>query len=156
MKTWMLLLAFLINGFFSTRSDAAPPLSPDLPSTAPVEGLVNKYVDKDFIQEQLAPSEKCNRYSEKLMFAYDWKVVLTNVGPYDQTRKLLPVEATIIVRCGPFRSSAHPSGKEEASDWPLRTETPIEFQLTIAPPNSQTWAVQEVTLWKSKQKVIEK
>ncbi len=156
MKNWMLLLAFLINGVFSTRSDAAPPLPPDLPSTAPVEALVNKYVDKDFIQEQLSPPEKCNRYSEKLMFAYDWKVVLTNVGPYDSARKLLPVEATIIVRCGPFRSSAHSSGKEEASDWPLRTETPIEFQLTVSPPNSQTWTVQEVTLWKSKQKVIEK
>src|ERR1044071_3032815 len=138
MKNWIFLLAFLINGFFSARSDATPPLPPGLPSAAPVEAVVNKYVDKDFIQEQLAPPEKCNRYSEKLMFAYDWKVVLTNIGRYDQTHKLLPVKATIIVRCGPFRSSAHPSGKEETSEWPLRTETPIDFQLIISPPNSQT------------------
>ena len=141
--------------FFSAISDATPP-SPDLPSTAPVEALVNRYVDKDFIEEQLPPPAKCEQYSEKLMFAYDWKVVLNKVGPYDPVRKLLPVEATIIVRCGPFHPSPRPSGEGDASDWPLRTETPIDFQMTVAPQPAQTWAVQEVTLWKSKQKVIEK
>jgi Tfp pilus assembly protein PilF len=155
MKKWAPLLALLMGVFLSARAAATPP-SPDLPSTAPVEALVKSYVDKDFIAEELPPPAKCEQYSKKLMFAYDWAVVLTNIGPYDPVRKILPVEATIIVRCGPFHPSPRPSGEGDASDWPLRTETPIDFQMTVAPQNSQTWTVHEVTLWKSKQKVIEK
>ena len=153
MKKWAPLMALLLGVFFSALSDATPP-SPDIPSMASVEALVNKYVDKDFIEEELPPPAKCEQYSEKLMFAYDWEVVLNKVGPYDPVRKLLPVEVTVIVRCGPFRPSPRSSGEGDSSDWPLRTETPIDFLMTVAPPNSQTWAVHDVTLWKSKQKVI--
>ena len=51
------------------------------------------------------------------MFAYDWEVVLNKSDPYDPVRKLLlPVEATVIVRCGPFHPSPRPSGTGDASD----------------------------------------
>jgi hypothetical protein len=155
MKRWMSLISFVMGVFFIAMSYATPP-TPDDPSTSTVASLVNSYVDKDFIQEELPPPEKCEQYSEKLMFTYDWKVVINKMGPYDPAHKLFPVEATIIVRCGPFHPQPSAPGEANASDFPLRAETPIDFQMIVDPENSQTWKVQDVTLWKSKQKVIEK
>ena len=155
MKKWLPLTALLIGTLARTVSGAEPS-PPNLPSTAPVEALVVKYVDKDFIEEELPPPEKCRQYSEKLLFVYDWKVVVSNIGPYDPVRELLPVEATVIVRCGPFRPSPRSPDKGHSSDWPLQTETPIDFHLKVASQPAQTWTVHEVTLWKSKQKVVEK
>jgi hypothetical protein len=117
---------------------------------------VKSYVDKDFIHEELPPPEKCGQYSEKLMFAYDWNVVIHKIGPYNPDLKLLPVAATIIVRCGPFQGQPPSPGEADPSAFPLRSETPIDFQMSIDPENAQQWKVQEATLWKSKQKVIEK
>jgi hypothetical protein len=116
---------------------------------------VKGYVDEAFIHDELPPPEKCEKYSEKLMFAYDWNVVINNIGAYDPDRKLLPVEATVIVRCGPFQSTPDSPGKVGSSDFPLRSETPIDFQIILDPKNSPKWKVDKVTLWKSKQKVIE-
>jgi hypothetical protein len=120
-----------------------------------VEAVVKTYVDKDFIMEELPPPQKCEQYSEKLMFAYDWDVVITKIGPYDPARKLLPVTAMVIVRCGPFHPPPRPSGEGAAADFPLRAETPIDFQLMVDPEHAQQWKIQDVTLWKSKQSVKE-
>jgi hypothetical protein len=117
--------------------------------------LVNRYVDKDFIHEQLPPPEQCGRYAEKLMVAYEWQVVIHNIGPYDPIHKLVPVEAMVIVRCGPLHLQSPAAGEAQAAAFPLRTETPIDFQLRGDPDLAQPWEVQEVTLWKSKQRVIE-
>ena len=117
---------------------------------------MKNYVDKDFIMEELPPPQKCEQYSEKLMFAYDWNVVINKIGPYDPARKLLPVTAMVIVRCGPFQPLPRPSGEGESSDFPLRSETPIDFQMMVDPEHAQQWKVHDVTLWKSKQSVIEK
>jgi hypothetical protein len=149
------MISFMMGLFFISIAYATPP-SPDNPSTSAVESLVKSYVDKDFVHEELPPPEQCEQYSEKLMFAYDWNVVINKIGPYDSTLKLLPVEATVIVRCGPFQPQPHPPGESDSSDFPLRSETPIDFQMIIDPENAQQWKVHEVTLWKSKQKIIEK
>jgi hypothetical protein len=145
----------MMGVFFISIVHATPP-SPEDPSPSTVEALVKSYVDKDFIHEQLPPPEQCGQYSAKLMFAYDWTVVIHKSGPYDPALKLWPVAATVIVRCGPFQPPPDPPGKTEASALPLRAETPIDFQLSVDPENSQQWKVHEVTLWKSKQQVIEK
>jgi hypothetical protein len=149
------MISFMTSLFFISIVYATPP-SPEDPSPSTVEALVKSYVDKDFIYEQLPPPAQCEQYSEKLMFASDWNVVINKIGPYDPTLKLLPVEATVIVRCGPFQSQPHPPGEADPSDFPLRSETPINFQMMVDPENAQQWKVHEVTLWKSKQKVIEK
>jgi hypothetical protein len=155
MKRWVSVMLSLMGLFFVSLAFATP-CSADDPSTSTVEALVNSYVDKDFIHEELPPPEQCEQYSEKLMFAYDWNVVINKVGPYDPAGKLLPVAATIIVRCGPFHPQPHPPGEAESAEFPLRSETPIDFQMMVDPENSQKWKVHEVTLWKSKQKVIGK
>jgi hypothetical protein len=155
MKKWIPMISLMPSLFFLSLSYATPP-APDEPSASTVESLVKGYVDEDFIHEELPPPEKCDQYSEKLMFAYDWNVVINKIGPYDPALKLLPVEATIIVRCGPFQSTPRSPNEAGSSDFPLRSETPINFQMTRDPENSQTWKVHEATLWKSKQKVIEK
>lgn len=148
-------IPFMMGLFFVSISYATPPSLED-PSTSTVGSLVKGYVDKDFIHEELPPPEKCEQYSEKLMFAYDWNVVVNKIGPYDPALKLLPVEATVIVRCGPFQSTPHPPSEVESSDFPLRSETPIDFKMILDSENPQTWKIHEVTLWKSKQRVIEK
>lgn len=144
----------MIGLFFISTAYATPP-SPEGPPPAAVESLVKSYVDKDFIHEELPPPDKCDQYSEKLMFAYDWNVVIHKIGPYDPELKLLPVAATVIVRCGPFQAQSQPPDETDSSAFPLRSETPIDFQMSIDPENAQQWKVHEVTLWKSKQKVIE-
>lgn len=154
MKKWVLIIFSMIALFSISIAYATPP-SPDDPSPSAMESLVKNYVDKDFIHDELPPPEQCEQYSEKLMFAYDWNVVINKIGPYDPARKLWPVEATVIVRCGPFQPQPHPPGEADSSDFPLRSETPIDFQMILDPENSQKWKVHEVTLWKSKQKVIE-
>lgn len=153
MKKFMILSSLVMSLCFSIVY-AAPPL-PDNFSTATVESLVKSYVDDDFIHEELPPPEKCEKYSNTLMFAYDWKVVINNIGPYDSARKLVQVKATIIVRCGPFQAQPRSLDQIGSSDFPLRSETPIDFQIIVDPKNSSKWKVHEVTLWKSKQKVIE-
>ena len=90
------------------------------------------------------------------MFAYDWTVTINKIGDYDSVSKLLPVEATVIVRCGPFQSQSSSLTGIDHSAFPLRSETPIDFKMTRDPDNAQQWKVHEVILWKSKQKVIEK
>jgi hypothetical protein len=155
MNKWGLWIVFMTGLFCFSLSYAAPPSS-DNPSTSTVESLVKNYVDKDFIMEELPPPQKCEQYSKKLMFAYDWTVVINKIGPYDPTSKLLPVEAMVIVRCGPFQPQPHPPGEGESADFPLRSETPIDFQMIVDPEHSQQWKVHDVTLWKSKQSVIEK
>ena len=154
MKKWVFLIALIVESFICT-ADATPP-SPDAPSTSGVESLVKSYIDEDFIHEELSLPEKCARYSEKLMFAYDWNVVINKIGTYDPASKLLPVEATVIVRCGSFQSQSSSPTKTDSSDFPLRSETPIDFKMMRDPDNAQQWKVHEVILWKSKQKVIEK
>lgn len=154
MTRWASMISLLTGLFFVALSHATPP-SPESPSTSTVESLVKGYVDKDFIHEELPPPKQCEQYSEKLMFAYDWNVVIHKIGPYDPTLKLLPVEATVIVRCGPFQSAPSPSDEAESSAFPLRSETPIDFKMIVDPEHAQTWKVHEVTLWKSKQKVLE-
>jgi hypothetical protein len=155
MNKWILVFSFVLNVFFFSRASATPPSQED-PSLSDVESLVKSYVDKDFVHEELSPPEQCGQYAEKLMFAYDWNVVIHKIGPYDPARKLLPVEATVIVRCGPFQPESQPRGEADASDLPLRSETPIDFQMILDPENSQKWKIHEVTLWKSKQKVLER
>jgi hypothetical protein len=154
MKQWTPLISFMMGLFFLSIPYAAPP-SPDVPPTSTVESLVKSYVDEDFIHEELPPPEKCDKYSEKLMFAYDWTVVIVQIGQYDPARKFLPVEAQIIVRCGPVQPLPQSSDKGASPDFPLRSETPIDFQMVFDPKHPQQWKVHEVTLWKSKQKVIE-
>ena len=154
MKRWVPLSSFIVGVFFISLSYASPP-SPDEPSTSGVESLVKSYVDKDFIQEELPPPEQCGQYTEKLMFAYDWNVIIRKIGPYDPVRKILPVEATVIVLCGPFHSQSRPPGEADASNFRLRSETPIDFQMIVDSENPQAWKIQEATLWKSKQRVIE-
>lgn len=154
MKRWVFLLSFIVESLVFT-AHATPPLL-DPPSTSGVESLVNTYVDKDFIIEELAPPDKCTQYSTNLMFAYDWNVIINKIGDYDSASKLLPVEATVIVRCGPFQSQPPSLTETEHSAFPLRSETPIDFKMTRDPDNAQQWKVHEVILWKSKQKVIEK
>jgi hypothetical protein len=154
MTRWVLLMVCTPSVFFLALASAAPP-APEEPSPLVVEVLVNRYVDKDFIHEQLPPPDQCGRYTEKLMFAYDWQVVIHHIGPYDPARKLVPVTATVVVRCGPFRPQPPAAGEAPAAAFPLRSETPIDFQLSGDPELAQPWAVQEVTLWKSKQRVIE-
>jgi hypothetical protein len=154
MNSWVLTFSFMMGLFFMSTTYAEPPSSED-PPTAAVESLVKSYVDDDFIHEELPPPKQCEKYSEKLMFAYDWNVVIHKIGTYDPARKLLPVEAMIIVRCGPFHSQPRPPGESDASDFPLRAETPIDFQMSRDPKDSQKWIVHEATLWKSKQKVTE-
>jgi hypothetical protein len=147
---------FFMMGVFCFALAYATPSFPEDPSPSTVDTLVKGYVDEDFIHEELPPPTQCEKYSEKLMFAYEWEVVVHKIGPYDPARKLAPVEATVIVRCGPFRSQPPPSDKADASVWPLRSETPIEFQLMEDSGGAQPWKVHDVTLWKSKQKVVEK
>jgi hypothetical protein len=154
MKTGPMLTAVVMSVGFLTIASAAPP-SPEGPSSSTVEALVNKYVDADFIHEELPPPEQCGRYADKLMFAYDWRVVVHTSGPYDPVHQVWPVAAMIIVRCGPFQPQSQPPGETQDSAFPLRAETPIDFQLSIDPEHEQQWKVQEVTLWKSKQRVIE-
>jgi hypothetical protein len=158
MKRWVLLVSFIAESVVFT-AHATPPLL-DTPSTSGVESLVKTYVDEDFILDELPPPEKCTQYSKNLMFAYDWNVIINKIGDYDSASKLLPVEATVIVRCGPFQSqppSQPPSLTEtDRSAFPLRSETPIDFKMTRDPDNAQQWKVHEVILWKRKQKVIEK
>jgi hypothetical protein len=154
MTRWALLMACTPSVFFLVAFSAAPPALEE-PSPVLVEVLVNRYVDKDFIHEQLPPPDQCGRYAEKLMVAYEWKVVIHKIGPYDPAHKLVPVAATVIVRCGPFRPQPPGAGEAQAADFPLRAETPIDFQLSGDPALAQPWTVQEVTLWKSKQRVIE-
>jgi hypothetical protein len=139
---------------FFALSYAEPP-SPEAPPTSAVESLVKGYVDKDFIHEELPPPKKCEQFSEKLMFAYDWEVVINKIGLYDPALKLLPVEATIIVRCGPLHLQSSPPSETAVSEFPIRSETPIDFQMKLDPKQPQKWKIHEVTLWKSKQKVIE-
>jgi hypothetical protein len=154
MKRWVLLISCIVESVVFT-ANATPPLL-DPPSTSGVEALVKTYVDEDFINEELPAPEKCNQYSKNLMFAYDWNVIINKIGDYDSASKLLPVEATVIVRCGPFQS--HPSSPTETDQaaFPLQSETPIDFKMTPDPDNGQQWKVHEVILWKRKQKVIEK
>jgi hypothetical protein len=154
MTRWALLMACTPSLFFLALASATPP-SPEGPSPVLVEVLVNRYVDTEFIHEQLPPPEQCGRYAAKLMVAYDWQVVIHKIGPYDPAHKLVPVAATVIVRCGPFRPQPPAPGEAQAADFPLRSETPIDFQLRGDPALAQPWTVQEVTLWKSKQRVIE-
>ena len=154
MKRWTLLIAFIAASVVCT-AHATPPLL-DPPSTSGVESLVKTYVDQDFIDEQLSPPEKCAQYAKNLMFASDWKVIINKIGDYDTASKLLPVEATVIVRCGPFQSQPSSLPESDDSAFPLRSETPIHFQMTRDPDNAQQWKVHEAILWKSKQKVIEK
>jgi hypothetical protein len=153
MRRWVLLISYLAASVVCT-AHATPPL-PDTPSTSGVESLVKTYVDKDFIAEQLSPPDRCTQYSKNLMFAYDWNVIIHKIGDYDSASKLLPVEATVIVRCGPFQSEPPSRTEIDHSAFPLRSETPIDFKLTRDPDNAQQWKVHEVILWKSKQKVIE-
>jgi hypothetical protein len=141
--------------FFISLSHAESP-PPEIPSSSAAESLAKSYVDQDFINEELPPPQQCEQYSEKLMFSYDWNVVIQKIGPYDSARKLLPVAATIVVRCGPFQAQPHPPGEAASSEFPLRSETPIDFQMVVDPENAQQWKIQEATLWKSKQKVIQK
>lgn len=155
MKKWTPLISFTTGLFFFSIAYATPP-SLDDPSTSTVESLVKSYVNEDFIHEELPPPGKCDQYSEKLMFAYDWNVVINDIGPYDPALKILLVKATVIVRCGPFQSTPRSPGEVGSSDFPLRSETPIDFQMILDPKNSPKWKVHEVTLWKSKQKIIEK
>lgn len=152
MKKSLLILSLLISVCRPLLLQAAPP-EPEAPAESTVEALVNKYVDQEFISEELPPPEQCNQYSEKLMFAYDWSVAIRNIGPYDSTRKLWPVEAVITVRCGPFQSQPQSGGADAASAFPLKAETPIDFLLSVDAAQAQQWIIQEVTLWKSKQKV---
>jgi len=152
--TWRTFVISFVTGLFLISTASATPPSPEDPSPATVESLVNGYVDKDFIHEELPPPEQCEQYSEKLMFAYDWNVVIHKIGPYDSALKRLPVAATVIVRCGPFQSPSVSQEKADSSAFPLRSETPIDFQLSVDPENTRKWKVQEVTLWKSKQQVI--
>ena len=154
MKKWGFLIALTIESCIFA-ADATPFLQ-DIPSTSGVESLVKNYVDKDFIHDELSPSEKCEQYSEKLMFSYDWSVVINKIGTYDPASKLLPVEATVIVRCGPFRSQSPSLTETDSSDFPLRSETPIDFKMMRDPDNAEQWKVHEVILWKSKQKIIQK
>ena len=154
MKRWVLLISFLAASVVFT-ANATPPL-PDTPSTSGVESLVKTYVDQAFIDEELPPPEKCTQYSKNLMFAYDWNVIINKIGDYDSASKLLPVEATVIVRCGPPFPSQPSSTEIDHSAFPLRSETPIDFKMTRDPDNAQQWKVHEVILRKSKQKVIEK
>jgi hypothetical protein len=149
-------LSALMVGVFACALAYATSPSPEAPSTSTVEAVVKNYVDKDFIMQELPPPPQCEHYAEKLMFAYDWDVVIHKVGPYDPARKLLPVTAMVRVRCGPFHPPPHPSGEGEAADFPLRTETPIDFQLMVDPEQAQQWKVHDATLWKSKQSVIGK
>jgi hypothetical protein len=155
MKRWILLSA-LMTGVFGVALSYATPPSPEGRSTSTVEAVVKNYVDKDFIMEELPPPQKCEQYSEKLMFAYDWDVVINKIGPYDPAGQLLPVTAMVIVRCGPFHPLPRPSGEGEVSEFPLRSETPIDFQLMGDPEHAQQWKIHSVTLWKSKQSVIGK
>ena len=154
MKRWVLLIAFIAESVVFT-ANATPPLL-GTPSTSSAESLVRTYVDKDFIDEELSPPDKCTQYSKNLMFAYDWTVIINKIGDYDSASKLLPVEATVIVRCGPFQSQPPSPTEIDHSAFPLRSETPIDFKMTRDPDNAQQWKVHEVILWKSKQKVIEK
>lgn len=153
MKRWVLLLSFLVESLVFT-AHATPPLL-ETPATSGVESLVNTYVDKDFIMEELSPPDKCTQYSTHLMFAYDWNVIIHKIGAYDAARKLLPVEATVIVRCGPLQPQPPSLTETDHSAFPLWSETPIEFKMTRDPDKAQQWKVHEVILWKSKQKVIE-
>jgi len=153
MKRWILLMAFIAESVVFT-ANATPPLL-DTPSTSGVESLVKTYVDQDFIDEELPPPDKCTQYSTSLMFAYDWNVIINKVGDYDAASKLLPVEATVIVRCGPFQSQSSSRTEIDQSAFPLRSETPIEFKMIRDPDKAQQWKVHEVILRKSKQKVIE-
>src|SRR5215213_3464315 len=100
MNRWVSMI-FLPTGLFFMSIAYATSPSPEGPSSVAAESLVKRYVDEDFIREELPPPHQCDQYSDKLMFAYDWNVVINKIGPYDPDRKLLPVEATIIVRCGP-------------------------------------------------------
>ena len=154
MKIWMSLLVLVMNGPFLALAQATPP-APDLPARATVEALVNGYVDHDFIYEELPPPPQCEQYAEKLLFTYDWQVVLNTIGPYDPVHQQLPVAATILVRCGPLHPQPPPAGQAAPPAFPFQMETPIDFQLTIASEQGQTWVVHEVTLWKSKQHVKE-
>lgn len=154
MKKWASPIFAISSVYFFSLSYAAPP-APDIPPPSAIESLVKSYVDENFIQEELPPPEKCDKYSEKLMFAYDWNVVIVKVGQYDAARKLLPVEAKVTVRCGPVQPLSPSSGKGDPSDFPLKSETPIDFQMVSDPKHPEQWKVHEVTLWKSKQKVIE-
>jgi hypothetical protein len=154
MKKWAFPMSCVVGVFFLSIVYATSP-SPDDPPTATVESLVKGYVDKDFIHEELPPPAQCEKYSEKLMFAYDWNVVIHKIGLYDPALKLLPVEATVIVRCGPLQPLPRSPGEGDASDFPLRSETPINFQMMLDSQQPQQWKVHNVTLWKSKQKVIE-
>jgi hypothetical protein len=154
MKKWGGFIALTVATCIFA-ADATPFLQ-DIPSTSGVESLVKNYVDQDFIHDELPPPEKCDQYSEKLMFSYDWSVVINKIGTYDPASKLLPVEATVIVRCGPFRPQSPSLTETDSSDFPLRSETPIDFKMTRDPDNAQQWKIHEVILRKSKQKVIEK
>src|SRR5262245_60343643 len=97
MKRWVFLISCIAESVVFT-ANATPPLL-DIPSTSGVESLVKTYIDQDFINEELSPPEKCTQYSKNLMFAYDWNVIINKIGDYDSASKLLPVEATVIVRC---------------------------------------------------------
>ncbi len=154
MRTWVSLLALVIDGLCFAFAQAAPP-APDLPTRATVETLVNGYVDHDFIYEQLPPPAQCEQYAEKLLFTYDWQVVLNTIGPYDSAQQQVPVTATILTRCGPVHSPSSSTEKAAPIAFPFQMETPIDFQLTVAPEQEQTWVVHDVTLWKSKQHVKE-
>jgi len=154
MKRWILLISLMTDLFSFALSYATPP-APEAPPTSTVETVVKNYVDRDFIMEELPPPQKCDQYSEKLMFAYDWDVVISKIGPYDPAHKLLPVTAMVIVRCGPFQPPPRSSEENKSAAFPLRSETPIDFQLMEDPEQVQQWKVHDVTLWKSKQSVIE-
>jgi hypothetical protein len=153
MNKWGFLIALIVESCIFAAD--ATPFSSDIPSTSGAESLVKNYVDKDFIHDELSPPEKCEQYSEKFMFAYDWSVVINKIGAYDPDSKLLLVEATVIVRCGPFRSQSSSLTETDSSDFPLRSETPIDFKMMIDPDNAQQWKIQEVILRKSKQKIIQ-
>lgn len=152
MKIWVSLLVLIIDGLCCTFAQAAPP-APEPPTKATVEALVNGYVDHDFIYEQLPPPPQCEQYAEKLLFTYDWQVILNTIGPYDSAQQQLPVTATILTRCGPVQPKPSSEGEATPAAFPFQMETPIDFQLTVAPEQGKTWAVHDVTLWKSKQRV---
>jgi hypothetical protein len=152
--TWLSLLLLFVSSLSPAFGQPTSP-SPDLPTKVTVETLVRGYVDHDFIHEQLPPPPQCEQYTEKLMFAYDWQVTVNTIGPYDAAHQQVPVTATILVRCGPLHPQPSSSGKSEPSTFPVQVETPIDFQLGRAPEQAQQWVVQDVTLWKSKQRVRE-
>jgi hypothetical protein len=153
MKKWAFFSALTVASCLFAAH--ATPFAQDLPATSGVETLVKNYVDQDFINDELSPPDKCDQYSEKFMFSYDWSVVINKIGTYDPASKLVLVEATVIMRCGPFRAQSPAGTATDSSAFPLRAETPIDFKMMRDPDNAQQWKIQEVILRKSKQKIIQ-